>query len=152
MPEVKWCRNTVSVHTRCRYRREVWLISQCDACSPKHYFTPSLSPNPLHPRWLTFLHHIVPANSKQKKKWNVDRVFWQCNNCLHLGTTRQIKHCNTSVWFMRGFQRRTGVFIFFLIRCCSQGERGKKGNRGVKGDKGDQGAPGLDAPCPLVCW
>lgn len=38
------------------------------------------------------------------------------------------------------------------MRCCSQGERGKKGNRGVKGDKGDQGAPGLDAPCPLVCW
>lgn len=32
-----------------------------------------------------------------------------------------------------------------------QGERGKKGNRGAKGDKGDQGAPGLDAPCPLVC-
>lgn len=34
---------------------------------------------------------------------------------------------------------------------CSQGERGKKGSRGPKGDKGDQGAPGLDAPCPLVC-
>lgn len=32
-----------------------------------------------------------------------------------------------------------------------QGERGKKGSRGPKGDKGDQGAPGLDAPCPLVC-
>lgn len=39
----------------------------------------------------------------------------------------------------------------FLIRCCLQGERGKKGGRGAKGDKGDQGAPGLDAPCPLVC-
>lgn len=35
---------------------------------------------------------------------------------------------------------------------CSQGERGKKGSRGPKGDKGDQGAPGLDAPCPLVCF
>lgn len=33
-----------------------------------------------------------------------------------------------------------------------QGERGKKGSRGPKGDKGDQGAPGLDAPCPLVCF
>lgn len=53
---------------------------------------------------------------------------------------------------MCGFERRTGVFYLSVIRCCSQGERGKKGNRGVKGDKGDQGAPGLDAPCPLVCW
>uniref|UniRef100_A0A8C9KH11 Uncharacterized protein n=1 Tax=Panthera tigris altaica TaxID=74533 RepID=A0A8C9KH11_PANTA len=33
----------------------------------------------------------------------------------------------------------------------NRGERGKKGSRGPKGDKGDQGAPGLDAPCPLVC-
>ncbi|KAG7263435.1 hypothetical protein CRUP_015535 [Coryphaenoides rupestris] len=31
------------------------------------------------------------------------------------------------------------------------GERGKKGIRGPKGHRGDQGAPGLDAPCPLVC-
>lgn len=79
-------------------------------------------------------------------------MLWQCDSCLHLGTRWQIKHCNTSVWFMCGFERRTGVFYLSVIRCCSQGERGKKGNRGVKGDKGDQGAPGLDAPCPLVCW
>lgn len=51
---------------------------------------------------------------------------------------------------MCGFMRRTKVCLF-SIRCCLQGERGKKGNRGAKGDKGDQGAPGLDAPCPLVC-
>lgn len=44
-----------------------------------------------------------------------------------------------------------GLKFVFLIHCCLQGERGKKGNRGAKGDKGDQGAPGLDAPCPLVC-
>lgn len=34
---------------------------------------------------------------------------------------------------------------------CSQGEKGKKGKKGPKGEKGEQGAPGLDAPCPLVC-
>lgn len=50
---------------------------------------------------------------------------------------------------MCGAIRRTKVCLF-LTRCL-QGERGKKGNRGAKGDKGDQGAPGLDAPCPLVC-
>lgn len=33
----------------------------------------------------------------------------------------------------------------------SQGEKGKKGKKGPKGEKGEQGAPGLDAPCPLVC-
>lgn len=44
------------------------------------------------------------------------------------------------------------VYSFFLgLNCYLQGERGKKGSRGSKGDKGDQGAPGLDAPCPLVC-
>lgn len=32
-----------------------------------------------------------------------------------------------------------------------QGEKGKKGKKGPKGEKGEQGAPGLDAPCPLVC-
>lgn len=32
-----------------------------------------------------------------------------------------------------------------------QGENGKKGKKGPKGEKGEQGAPGLDAPCPLVC-
>ena len=46
--------------------------------------------------------------------------------------------------------RRSKACVF-LIRCRLQGERGKRGNRGSKGDKGDQGAPGLDAPCPLVC-
>lgn len=34
---------------------------------------------------------------------------------------------------------------------CPQGEKGKKGKKGPKGEKGEQGAPGLDAPCPLVC-
>lgn len=44
------------------------------------------------------------------------------------------------------------VYSFFLgLNYYLQGERGKKGSRGSKGDKGDQGAPGLDAPCPLVC-
>ncbi|KAI4572579.1 hypothetical protein MJG53_006079 [Ovis ammon polii x Ovis aries] len=32
------------------------------------------------------------------------------------------------------------------------GEKGKKGKKGPKGEKGEQGAPGLDAPCPLLCW
>lgn len=41
--------------------------------------------------------------------------------------------------------------VFLWMRCCLQGERGKKGIRGPKGHRGDQGAPGLDAPCPLVC-
>lgn len=42
-------------------------------------------------------------------------------------------------------------FFFLGLNYYLQGERGKKGSRGSKGDKGDQGAPGLDAPCPLVC-
>ena len=32
-----------------------------------------------------------------------------------------------------------------------QGVRGNRGRKGPKGAKGEQGAPGLDAPCPLVC-
>lgn len=43
------------------------------------------------------------------------------------------------------------LFFFLGLNHYLQGERGKKGSRGPKGDKGDQGAPGLDAPCPLVC-
>lgn len=44
------------------------------------------------------------------------------------------------------------LFFFLGLNHYLQGERGKKGSRGPKGDKGDQGAPGLDAPCPLVCF
>lgn len=40
---------------------------------------------------------------------------------------------------------------FFYKPLYSQGEKGKKGKKGPKGEKGEQGAPGLDAPCPLVC-
>lgn len=134
-----------SLHTSWSCCREVWLTSQCEACSPKR-------PSPLTPctRWLVLLNPIVSANSKPNQYVAV--VFWQCNNCLHLGTTWQIKHCNTSVLIHVWLWQEDWSFYLLLMRCCSQGERGKKGNRGVKGDKGDQGAPGLDAPCPLVCW
>lgn len=43
------------------------------------------------------------------------------------------------------------TFAFFYKPLYPQGEKGKKGKKGPKGEKGEQGAPGLDAPCPLVC-
>ena len=58
------------------------------------------------------------------------------HSCLH----------RSSAWWPGGLK-----FVFLWMRCCLQGERGKKGIRGPKGHRGDQGAPGLDAPCPLVC-
>lgn len=68
---------------------------------------------------------------------------------LFLKTWQMKPENQKNICFTCGLMRRSKVCL--LIHCCLQGERGKKGNRGAKGDKGDQGAPGLDAPCPLVC-